>query len=95
MAPKLGFNYSHLQNEDKECSVDVEVRKQLIWRKVIEEKNIGVTTWLGPTGGARPISKKQHKFDPTVWKTCLRLLMEDQSKIMLKLIHKRMEFPNF
>jgi hypothetical protein len=38
MAPNLGFNYSHQQNEDKESSADVEVFEQLIWLDVIQEK---------------------------------------------------------
>jgi hypothetical protein len=38
MAPNRGFNYSHLQNENKESSADVEVSEQLIWLDLIEEK---------------------------------------------------------
>jgi hypothetical protein len=40
-------------------------------------------------GGAQPIFIIQLKIDPTVWKTCLRLLMEAQLKNMLKLLHQR------
>jgi hypothetical protein len=38
---------------------------------------------------------KQHRFDPTVWKTCPRKFMELQSRNMLKLHHQWMEFPHF
>jgi hypothetical protein len=31
---------------------------------------------MGLTGGAQPIFPKLFRFDPTVWKTCLRLIME-------------------
>jgi hypothetical protein len=53
------------------------------------------TGQLGLTGGAQPISPKQLRFDPSVWKTCMRLLMELQSRNMLKLLHQWMEFPHF
>jgi hypothetical protein len=95
MAPNLGFIYSHLQNEDKESTADVEVCKQLFWFDVIEKKNMGAARQLGLNGGAQPIFIKQLKFNPTVWKTCLRSLMEAQSRNMLKLLHQRMEFPHF
>jgi hypothetical protein len=40
---------------------------------------------IGLTGGTQPIFPKKLRSDPTVWKTCLRLLMELQSTNMLKL----------
>jgi hypothetical protein len=53
------------------------------------------TGQMGLTGGAQPIFPKQLRFDPTVWKTCLRLLMDVQSINMLKFLHLRMEFLHF
>jgi hypothetical protein len=47
------------------------------------------------TGEDQPIFRKQPQFDLTVWKTCLRLLIELQSRNMLKLLYQWMEFPNF
>jgi hypothetical protein len=41
---------------------------------------MGTAGQLGLTGGVQPIIIKQLKFNPTVWKTCLRLLMEAQSR---------------
>jgi hypothetical protein len=56
---------------------------------------MGAAGRLGLTGRAQPIFIKQLKCYPTVWKRCLRLLMEVRSRIMLKLPHQRMEFPHF
>jgi hypothetical protein len=38
VAPILGFNYSQLQNEDKDSSAYVEVWEQFIWLNVIKKK---------------------------------------------------------
>jgi hypothetical protein len=73
-------------------------------RTFVAEFKVHINDWeraphvdrLGLTGGDQPIFLKQLIFDPTVWKTyIIRLLMEFQSRNMLKLLHQWMEFPYF
>jgi hypothetical protein len=59
------------------------------------EKNREKVGQLGLTSAAPPICPKQLRFDRTFWKTCQRLLMELQSRNMLKLLHHWMESPHF
>jgi hypothetical protein len=39
--------------------------------------------------------RKQVRFDPAVWKTCLLSVMELQSRNLSKLLHQRKEFSHF
>jgi hypothetical protein len=41
---------------------------------------MGAAGRLELTGGVQPIFIKQLKFNPTIWKTCLRLVMEDEAQ---------------
>jgi hypothetical protein len=80
---------NYLQNEDK------------VWWTLRSENNaIGLMNlrkkiWAPPVSLGSPIFIKQLKFDPTVWKTVLRLFMEVQLTNMLKPLHKRIEFFHF
>jgi hypothetical protein len=53
--------------------------------------HIDIGYW-GPTSGAQQVFLKQLRFNPM---TCQRLLMEAQSRNMLKLLHQRMKFSHF
>jgi hypothetical protein len=94
MALNLGFNYSQLQNEDKESSADVkvwEVRRTYLdlcnWGKPKE-----AASRLGLTDGAQPILLKQLKFDTKIWNTYVQLLEKAQSRNMLKLLYSGCSF---
>jgi hypothetical protein len=66
LAPNLGFNYSHLQNEDKEHSPALRAYNNLfglmeLRKKYKRRRSTGAHRW-GP-----PIFITQLNFDPTVW----------------------------
>jgi hypothetical protein len=57
MAPSLGFNFSHLQKEDKDPSAYVKGRQQLFRLDVIKEK-MGAACRLGLTGRVQLVFPK-------------------------------------
>jgi hypothetical protein len=48
-----------------------------LWRN---ENKATPAEWLGLTDGAQPIFPKQLRFDPSVWKTCLREIIKNYAQ---------------
>jgi hypothetical protein len=75
--------------KDNESSAKVAVSER------ISKLDVKTVKKLGFPGGAQPIFLKQLRYDPTVWNTCLLLLIELQSRNMLKLTPSVMVFLHF
>jgi hypothetical protein len=74
----------------------VAVLEQLIELDVKTEKEYRVYWSAEPHQWSSAVFfRKQVRFDPAVWKTCLLLVMELQSKNMCKLLQQRKEFSHF